>query len=224
MDATGRRCVTDRPSHHPAVAPGLSLPTLLSQALVAFTIEFDNEFEHRMPHRTKDRLVRGGGPWLVSQAMWTNFMRFVPPDGLPLHATGGPGAPDQPGRPRAVGLRHGRARSRRPPTSATEGGSDRSPDRQGPRRAGGVATARGDHRSALGRASREWCRRPPPWLARTPSWNGPTWRCRPTCRSWVTASGRTFHLPRATRPIAAADPDGAGPLDAAGARAAALRP
>ncbi len=64
---------------------GLPLPALLSQALVAFTIEFDNEFEHRLPHRTKDRLVRGGGPWLVSQAMWANFMRFVPPDGLPLH-------------------------------------------------------------------------------------------------------------------------------------------
>jgi len=60
------------------------LPTLLSQALVAFTIEFDNEFEHRIPHRTKDRLVRGGGPWLVSQAMWANFMRFVGPDGMPL--------------------------------------------------------------------------------------------------------------------------------------------
>jgi hypothetical protein len=27
----------------------LPLPTLLSQALVAFTIESDNEFEHRMP-------------------------------------------------------------------------------------------------------------------------------------------------------------------------------
>jgi len=25
------------------------LPTILSQLLVAFTIEFDNEFEHRLP-------------------------------------------------------------------------------------------------------------------------------------------------------------------------------
>ena len=46
------------------------LPTLLSQALVAYTIEFDNEAEHRMPHRT----TRGTGPrlrgvWLVSMAM-----------------------------------------------------------------------------------------------------------------------------------------------------------
>ncbi len=67
------------------MATPFPLPTLLSQALVAFTIEFDNEFEHRIPHRTKDRLVRGGGPWLVSQAMWANFMRFVRPDGTPLH-------------------------------------------------------------------------------------------------------------------------------------------
>ena len=66
------------------VATPLPLPTLLSQALVAFTVEFDNEFEHRIPHRTKDRLVRGGGPWLVSQAMWVNFMRFVRSDGTPL--------------------------------------------------------------------------------------------------------------------------------------------
>jgi DNA-binding MarR family transcriptional regulator len=52
------------------------LPTLLSQALVAFTIEFDNEFERQMPHRTtKHRL--GAGPWLVSMAMWFNCMRFV---------------------------------------------------------------------------------------------------------------------------------------------------
>ena len=55
------------------------LPTLLSQVLVAFTIEFDNEFEHRIPHRTT--LDRGApsppGPWLVSQVMWANFMQFV---------------------------------------------------------------------------------------------------------------------------------------------------
>jgi hypothetical protein len=34
----------------------LPLPTLLSHALVAFTIEFDNEFEHQVPHH------RGGFP------------------------------------------------------------------------------------------------------------------------------------------------------------------
>jgi DNA-binding MarR family transcriptional regulator len=62
----------------------LPLPTLLSQALVAFTIEFDNEFEHQMPHRTTRGPAAGsrGGPWLVSQVMWSNFMRFVGEEGV----------------------------------------------------------------------------------------------------------------------------------------------
>lgn len=57
----------------------LPVPALLSQALVAFTIEFDNESEHRIAHRTT--VGRGGeqprGPWLVSQVMWANVMRYV---------------------------------------------------------------------------------------------------------------------------------------------------
>jgi hypothetical protein len=58
------------------------LPALLSQVLVAYTIEFDNEFEHRMPHRTTDH---GGteGPWLVSLAMYSNCMQYVGEDGVP---------------------------------------------------------------------------------------------------------------------------------------------
>jgi DNA-binding MarR family transcriptional regulator len=81
------------------------LSTLLSQALVAFTIELDNEFEHRMPHRTtrsesgsdtpfrsksgSDAPIRSGsgrearqGPWLVSLAMYLNCMRWLGEDGL----------------------------------------------------------------------------------------------------------------------------------------------
>ena len=68
-------------------ADDLPLPTLLSRLLIAFTIEFDNEAEHRLEHRTT-RGAAGGtgrGPWLVSQAMWANFMQFVPGDGVPLH-------------------------------------------------------------------------------------------------------------------------------------------
>ena len=62
------------------------LPTLLSRALIAFTIEFDNEFEHRMPHRTArgPQARSGRGPWLVSLAMWANFLRFVDAGGVTL--------------------------------------------------------------------------------------------------------------------------------------------
>jgi hypothetical protein len=63
----------------------LPLPTLLSQALVAFTIEFDNEFERQMPHRTTYHRATDrsrSGPWLVSLAMWSNCMQFVGDDGV----------------------------------------------------------------------------------------------------------------------------------------------
>ena len=55
-----------------APQPGaLFLSALLSQALVAFTIEFDDEAEHRLPHRTTDHGAsgHGDGAWLVSLVM-----------------------------------------------------------------------------------------------------------------------------------------------------------
>lgn len=55
----------------------LPLPTLISQALIAFTIELDNEFERRMPHTTTDFGGTRGAPWAVSLAMWSNFMRLL---------------------------------------------------------------------------------------------------------------------------------------------------
>ncbi len=65
----------------PAAQPQgpLSLPALLSQALVAFTIEFDNEAEQRIPHRTTNfgASSHGDGAWMVSMVMWENCMRFV---------------------------------------------------------------------------------------------------------------------------------------------------
>ena len=61
-----------RHAGHPAIC---SRP----QALVAFTIEFDNEAEHRIPHRTTNfgAASHGDGAWLVSMVMWENCMRFV---------------------------------------------------------------------------------------------------------------------------------------------------
>jgi len=68
------------PAHPVLQSPGtLSLSALLSQALVAFTIEFDNEAEHRLPHHTTNFGAgsQGDGVWLVSLVMWENCMRFV---------------------------------------------------------------------------------------------------------------------------------------------------
>ena len=57
----------------------LPLPALLSAALVAFTMEFDNQAERQLPHRTTRHGSSGGlhAPWLVSLAMWANCMQFV---------------------------------------------------------------------------------------------------------------------------------------------------
>src|SRR6201995_1368707 len=56
----------------------LPITTLLSQALVAYTIEFDNEAEHRMAHRTTRYNEPGQrGVWLGSRAMWLNCMQYL---------------------------------------------------------------------------------------------------------------------------------------------------
>jgi hypothetical protein len=62
------------------VASVLPLTTLLSQTLVAHTIELDNEAERRLPHRTSNHDDPSGqseGPWLVSDVMWANVLRYV---------------------------------------------------------------------------------------------------------------------------------------------------
>jgi hypothetical protein len=58
-------------------APTLQQPlaTLVSQALVAFTIEFDNLAEEHIT-------AAGARPWIASQAMWANHLRFVGDDGI----------------------------------------------------------------------------------------------------------------------------------------------
>lgn len=60
------------------VADPIPLATLISMALVAFTIEADNEYEQRMPHRTSwgPAAKSRSGPWLMSMAMWANFLRL----------------------------------------------------------------------------------------------------------------------------------------------------
>jgi hypothetical protein len=65
----------------------LPLPTLLSQPLVAYTIEVDHLFETRMPHRTSETRHSGEprvGPLLTSYAMWANFLRCVGDGGRSL--------------------------------------------------------------------------------------------------------------------------------------------
>jgi hypothetical protein len=61
----------------PSDSSRLPLTALLSQALVAFTIEFDNEAELAIPNVTTRFASPGSGVWLVSMAMWLNCMRYV---------------------------------------------------------------------------------------------------------------------------------------------------
>jgi methyltransferase (TIGR00027 family) len=71
----------------------LPLSALLSQTLVAFTIEVDNETERRLPHRTS-QMGRAAGsppgaPWLTSMLMYANCLRHLPDPGVTvaeLHA------------------------------------------------------------------------------------------------------------------------------------------
>ncbi len=56
------------------------LVALLSQLLVAFTIELDNEYEHQAAHRTTRRHLGAGvprGPWLTSFAMYCNCLQAL---------------------------------------------------------------------------------------------------------------------------------------------------
>lgn len=67
------------------VARPLPLSTLLSQVLVAHTIELDNEAELQLPHRTtrgEDPEARHDGPWLVSYAQWANVLQSVDAGGF----------------------------------------------------------------------------------------------------------------------------------------------
>jgi hypothetical protein len=54
------------------------------QALVAFTIEFDNAAELQIQHRTSRHKPADPGLWLTSMAMWLNCMRDVGADPIAL--------------------------------------------------------------------------------------------------------------------------------------------
>ena len=74
-----------RPAVPAPVTGPLPISALLSQALVAFTIEWDNEAEHRSPHRTTNYGRPPGAPaapWLTSLVIWANCLRFLPDDGI----------------------------------------------------------------------------------------------------------------------------------------------
>jgi methyltransferase (TIGR00027 family) len=78
---TARAARTTRPPRRPQQleqpSGPLSVSALLSQTLVALTIELDNEAEHRLPHRTTNYGAQGDGAWLTSLAMFENCLRFV---------------------------------------------------------------------------------------------------------------------------------------------------
>ena len=63
------------------------LATLLSQVLVAHTIEFDDLAEQRIFHGTTVHgrdAIGAGGVWFTSRAMWTNFIRHLDTKGRPV--------------------------------------------------------------------------------------------------------------------------------------------
>jgi methyltransferase (TIGR00027 family) len=92
--AAPRAASRPRPVHvtAPGTDPGspaaLPLSALLSQALVAFTVEADNETEHRLPHRTQDHglapSASPGAPWLTSLLMYANCLRHLPDAGITI--------------------------------------------------------------------------------------------------------------------------------------------
>jgi hypothetical protein len=85
-----RRLEYERTAVRLAHEPPASLPlsALLSQALVAFTIEADNETEHRLPHRTRNLGLAPdappGAPWLTSLLMYANCLRHLPDEGITI--------------------------------------------------------------------------------------------------------------------------------------------
>ncbi len=70
----------------------LPLSTLLSQVLVAYTVEFDNQAELALPHHTTnhhDKDADDARPktlWLASYVCWANVLHYIGPEGLTVAA------------------------------------------------------------------------------------------------------------------------------------------
>lgn len=66
--------------------PQIPLSTLLSQVLVANTIEFDDLAEQRLAHGTTVRgdAASNGRVWFTSRVMWTDFVRHLDAHGRPI--------------------------------------------------------------------------------------------------------------------------------------------
>jgi hypothetical protein len=70
-----------------ARVPNVPLSTLLSQVLVAHTIEFDDLAEQSVLHGTTVGTgagIHAGGVWFTSRVMWTNFIRHIDQKGRPV--------------------------------------------------------------------------------------------------------------------------------------------
>ena len=168
------------------MAGRLPLSALLSQALVAFTIEADNEAEHRLPHRTQDYGLSAGAatdaPWQTSLVMWANCLRHVPDDGITvagMRAAARTGTNlDGMRRWRYVTYTPDPGRGKRPRPDAVRAPDPRRP--AGARRVG--RRARRDRAALARHASAR-----PRWTAcapRSPPWSRNSTRgCRTACRS-----------------------------------------
>ena len=125
------------------VSPSLPLPTLLSQALVAHTIELDNEAEHRLPHRTTRHEGRGrrarrtlaGLLRVVGQRAAVPRRRRRHGGGTP-HPSAHGSTPPQ--RPPPVGVRHAHAAGGPAVAEATPGRRHRARPTSRPSGAGGL--------------------------------------------------------------------------------------
>ncbi len=137
----GAASAPGRPGRPRSVPADRPLPALLSQALVAFTIEFDNESEHQIQHRTT-RGPAAGSPWAVAGVPGhVGQLHAVHPAGRRAVAGRvGTGRHHQPGRAAALGLCHGRAGPGRRPGQAAPPGLGGPPHA---RRASGPSTSGG---------------------------------------------------------------------------------